>query len=78
MPLQLLAAMGTELVGFADFAVTSWTLAVLHRVGRLVDEAGGDDAARDGDEGVAQEHDEGGEEAAQEGHGGDVTVAHGG
>jgi len=74
---QLLAALRAELVAFADFGIAAGAAAVAHGLVGGVDEAGGDDAAGDGDEGVAQEHDEAAEEAADGGDGRDVAVAYG-
>ena len=53
-PLQLLAAMGAELVVLADFGVAAGAAAIADGILGHVDEGGGDDACGDGDDGVAQ------------------------
>ena len=70
--------MGAVTVVVAHLVTASWTTAVLRFFFRLVDDVGCDNAGRNGNDGVAKEHDECRKQASYGGYWCDVAIADGG
>ena len=68
--------MRAEFVAFTHFGIAAGAATVANGVARFIDERGGDNAGRNGDDGVAQKHDETAEQTAQESDRRDVAVTH--